>query len=152
MYLFFHVVLVGGGLASEADTNDYLFRDSFDHSSSESHLLIDGIGKSSNTDGTYRSVTTPVPRMQKLQNASKLCLQPVDGGRSIIGKSKARFVRLFVSAFVLTVTILFIIVVIVFETDSTVFENIRKTPEMMTFKSQYYIPIKEFLRTKLGLF
>ncbi|KAK0169162.1 hypothetical protein PV327_002906 [Microctonus hyperodae] len=147
-----HDSSVGGGLASEADTNDYLFRDSFDHSSSESHLLIDNIGKSSNTDSSYRSVITPVPRMQKLQNASKLCLQPVDGGQSIIGKSKTRFVRLFVSAFVLTVTILFIIVVIVFETDSIVFENIRKTSEMMTFKSQYYIPIKEFLRTKLGLF
>ncbi|XP_053593704.1 FERM domain-containing protein 5 isoform X2 [Microplitis demolitor] len=143
-----------GGQVGDGDTNDYFFRDSFDHSSSESQLL-DGLGKTQS-----RSVT-PVPKMQKLQN-SKLCLQPVGAGtRSVIvggGTSRSRalrsvrFIRLFVSAFVLTVTMLFIVIVIVFETDSAVFESMRKTPEMIAFKSHYYVPIKEFLRTKLGLF
>lgn len=138
----------------DADTNDYFFRDSFDHSSSESQL-VDGLGKTQS-----RSVT-PVPKMQKLQN-SKLCLQPVGSTtKSIIvggGSSRSRAlrsvrcIRLFVSAFILTVTMLFIVVVIVFETDSAVFESIRKTPEMISFKSHYYVPIREFLRTKLGLF
>ncbi|XP_074095410.1 FERM domain containing isoform X2 [Cotesia typhae] len=144
-----------GGQVGDADTNDYFFRDSFDHSSSESQL-VDGLGKTQS-----RSVT-PVPKMQKLQN-SKLCLQPVGSTtKSIIvgggGSSRSRAlrsvrcIRLFVSAFILTVTMLFIVVVIVFETDSAVFESIRKTPEMISFKSHYYVPIREFLRTKLGLF
>ncbi|XP_044576887.1 FERM domain-containing protein 5 isoform X2 [Cotesia glomerata] len=143
-----------GGQVGDADTNDYFFRDSFDHSSSESQL-VDGLGKTQS-----RSVT-PVPKMQKLQN-SKLCLQPVGSAtKSIIvggGSSRSRAlrsvrcIRLFVSAFILTVTMLFIVVVIVFETDSAVFESIRKTPEMISFKSHYYVPIREFLRTKLGLF
>ncbi|XP_034936689.1 FERM domain-containing protein 5 isoform X2 [Chelonus insularis] len=135
------------GQMGDGENNDYFFRDSFDHSSSESQL-VDGLGKSQS-----RSVT-PVPKMQKLQN-SKLCLQPV-GSRSIAGRSKTlrsvRFIRLFISAFVLTVTMLFIVVIIIFETDSTVFDSIRKSPEMIAFKSQYYVSIKEFLRTKLGLF
>ncbi|XP_015110508.1 protein 4.1 [Diachasma alloeum] len=136
-----------GGQPGDGDTNDYFFRDSFDHSSSESQL-VDGIGKSQS-----RSVT-PVPKMQKLQN-TKLCLQPV-GSRTMIGRAKTlrgiRIVRMFVSAFVLTVTMMFIVIVLVFETESSVFDSLRKTPEMVAFKSQYYVPIREFLRTKLGLF
>ncbi|XP_063980835.1 protein 4.1 isoform X3 [Diachasmimorpha longicaudata] len=136
-----------GGPPGDADTNDYFFRDSFDHSSSESQL-VDGIGK------THSRSVTPVPKMQKLQN-TKLCLQPV-GSRTMIGRAKTlrgiRIVRMFVSAFVLTVTIMFIVIVLVFETDSSIFDSLRKTPEMVAFKSQYYVPIREFLRTKLGLF
>ncbi|XP_011302670.1 protein 4.1 isoform X2 [Fopius arisanus] len=140
-----HDTSVGG--PGDGDTNDYFFRDSFDHSSSESQL-VDGIGN------PHSRSLTPVPKMQKLQN-TKLCLQPV-GSRTIIGRAKAlrgiRIVRMFVSAFVLTVTMLFIVIVLVFETESTVFDSLRKTPEMVAFKSQYYVPIREFLRTKLGLF
>ncbi|KYM95103.1 FERM domain-containing protein 5 [Cyphomyrmex costatus] len=73
----------------EGEANDYYFRDSFDHSSSESQLL-DASGKPHS-----RSVTP---------------------------------------------------------TDTTLFNSLRKTPEMVALRSQYYIPIKEFLRTKLGLF
>ncbi|KYQ49007.1 FERM domain-containing protein 3 [Trachymyrmex zeteki] len=73
----------------EGEANDYYFRDSFDHSSSESQLL-DASGKPHS-----RSVTP---------------------------------------------------------TDTTLFNSLRKTPEMVALRSQYYVPIKEFLRTKLGLF
>ncbi|KZC09954.1 FERM domain-containing protein 3 [Dufourea novaeangliae] len=73
----------------EGDVNDYYFRDSFDHSSSESQLL-DASGKPQS-----RSVT-PVHTM--------------------------------------------------------LFNSLRKTPEMVALRNQYYVPIKEFLRTKLGLF
>ncbi|XP_032679021.1 FERM domain-containing protein 5 isoform X3 [Odontomachus brunneus] len=142
----------------EGETNDYYFRDSFDHSSSESQLL-DASGKPHS-----RSVT-PVPKMQKLQN-SKLCLQQQQHqqqqqqqhhhlGRHANGKLRhqsLRVVRLFIPAFMLTITVLFIVTVLVFETDTTLFNSLRKTPEMVALRSQYYVPIKEFLRTKLGLF
>ncbi|XP_043591927.1 FERM domain-containing protein 5 isoform X9 [Bombus pyrosoma] len=146
----------------EGVINDYYFRDSFDHSSSESQLL-DASGKPHS-----RSVT-PVPQMQKLQN-SKVCLQQQQqqqhqqqqfqhqrqpSRRSNAAKLRhksLRVTRLFVPAFMLTITVLFIVIVIVFETDTTLFNNLRKTPEMVALKNQYYVPIKEFLRTKLGLF
>ncbi|XP_043250795.1 FERM domain-containing protein 5 isoform X4 [Colletes gigas] len=132
----------------EGDTNDYYFRDSFDHSSSESQLL-DATGKPHS-----RSVT-PVPQMQKLQN-SKLCLQQQQQpNRRVDGKLRHKslqIVRLFVPAFVLAITVLFIVLVLVFETDTMLFNSLRKTPEMVALRNQYYAPIKEFLRTKLGLF
>ncbi|XP_032679020.1 FERM domain-containing protein 5 isoform X2 [Odontomachus brunneus] len=148
----------GPPVGHEGETNDYYFRDSFDHSSSESQLL-DASGKPHS-----RSVT-PVPKMQKLQN-SKLCLQQQQHqqqqqqqhhhlGRHANGKLRhqsLRVVRLFIPAFMLTITVLFIVTVLVFETDTTLFNSLRKTPEMVALRSQYYVPIKEFLRTKLGLF
>ncbi|XP_024879898.1 FERM domain-containing protein 5 isoform X1 [Temnothorax curvispinosus] len=134
----------------EGEANDYYFRDSFDHSSSESQLL-DASGKPHS-----RSVT-PVPKMQKLQN-SKLSLQQQHhqgARRAASGKLRHRslhVVRIFIPAFMLTITVLFIVTVLVFETDTTLFNSLRKTPEMVALRSQYYVPIKEFLRTKLGLF
>ncbi|XP_015431830.1 PREDICTED: FERM domain-containing protein 5 [Dufourea novaeangliae] len=135
----------------EGDVNDYYFRDSFDHSSSESQLL-DASGKPQS-----RSVT-PVPKMQKLQN-SKLCLQQQHqqhqqpGRRLDKSRQKSlRIVKLFIPAFVLTITVLFVVIVLVFETDTMLFNSLRKTPEMVALRNQYYVPIKEFLRTKLGLF
>ncbi|XP_076236582.1 FERM domain containing isoform X2 [Calliopsis andreniformis] len=137
----------------EGEINDYYFRDSFDHSSSESQLL-DAPGKPHS-----RSVT-PVPKMQKLQN-SKLCLQQQQhqhqqqSNRRLDGKLRhktLRIVRLFIPALMLTITILFIVIVLVFETDTTLFNSLRKTPEMVALRNQYYLPIKEFLRTKLSLF
>ncbi|CAK9832897.1 FERM domain-containing protein 5 [Anthophora retusa] len=144
---------------SEGEISDYYFRDSFDHSSSESQLL-DASGKPHS-----RSVT-PVPKMQKLQN-SKLCLQqqrqhqhqqcqhqrqPNQRLNYKLKYKNLRMTRLFVPAFMLTITILFVVIVLVFETDTTLFNSLRKTPEMVALKNQYYVPIKEFLRTKLGLF
>lgn len=139
--------------------NDYYFRDSFDHSSSESQLL-DASGKPHS-----RSVT-PIPKMQKLQN-SKLCLQQQrqqqqqqqqqrhQQGRRVYGKFRHKslhVIRLFIPAFMLIITVLLIVTVLVFDTDTTLFNSLRKTPEMVALRSQYYVPIKEFLRTKLGLF
>jgi len=140
----------------EGEANDYYFRDSFDHSSSESQLL-DASGKPHS-----RSVT-PVPKMQKLQN-SKLCLQQQQHhqqqhsqGVRRVASGKLRHkslhvIRIFIPVFMLTITVLFIVTVLVFETDTTLFNSLRKTPEMVALRSQYYVPIKEFLRTKLGLF
>lgn len=137
-------------------TNDYLFRDSFDHSSSETQL-IDGTGK------PHSRTTTSVPKMQKLQNA-KLCLQATatTTATTTIATSRRdqrtkqqqniQIVRLFIPAFLLTVLVLFVLIVVVFETDVTMFNSLRKTPEMIALRNQYYVPIKEFLRTKLGLF
>lgn len=146
-FFFFFITFVSGGQSGDADTNDYFFRDSFDHSSSESQHL-DAIGKSQS-----RSVT-PIQKSQKLQN-TKLYLQ-TSGGKKINDKIKIlrgiRVFRLFISAFILTITILFIIIVLVFETETNLFDSLRKMPEILMIKSHYYAPIKEFLRTKIGLF
>ncbi|XP_020711355.2 FERM domain-containing protein 5 isoform X4 [Athalia rosae] len=126
----------------EADTNDYYFRDSFDHSSSESQLL-DATGKSHS-----RSVT-PVPKMQKLQN-SKLCLQVKKSGK--MSHKRLRIIKIFVPALMLTIVVLCIVTVLIFETDTALFNSMRKTPEMVALRNQCYAPIREFLKSKFGLF
>ncbi|KAF7390929.1 hypothetical protein HZH66_009409 [Vespula vulgaris] len=152
----------------EGEANDYYFRDSFDHSSSESQLL-DASGKPHS-----RSVT-PVPKMQKLQN-SKLCLQQKHQhqhqhqqqqqhhqqqlqqqqshlARRFQGKLRHRSLRIlrrFVPAFMLALTVFFISLVLIFETDATIFNSLRKTPEMVALRNQYYVPLKEFLRTNFS--
>ncbi|XP_051172551.1 FERM domain-containing protein 5 isoform X2 [Leptopilina boulardi] len=127
----------------EGDANDYYFRDSFDHSSSENQLL-DSTGKSHN-----RTVT-PVPKMQKLQN-SKMSSQSRRAGVKIKEKS-LRVVKLLIPAFMITIIVIFIAIVLIFETDSNFVNSLRKTPEMVALQNQFYVPIKEFLRSKLGLF
>jgi sensor c-di-GMP phosphodiesterase-like protein len=61
-------------------------------------------------------------------------------------------VKLFIPALMLTVTVLLIVTLFVFETDSKLLESLRKAPEMVALKAQYYGPIKDFLKTKLRLF
>lgn len=164
---------------------DYYFRDSFDHSSSESQLLEASAGKPGGVHGSSRSIA-PIPKMQRLQN-SKICnvgqtalgstsnalsaassaaaaaarhrgqMSPATGtvgnmANSRMAKRTVRVVRLFIPALMLTITVLFIVTVLVFETDSKLFEGLRKTPEMVALRAQYYSPIKDFLKTKLGLF
>lgn len=104
--------------------NDYCFRDSFDHSSTESQLL-DGAGK------PYSRSTTPVPKMQKLQN-SKVSLQQKRRNELMRIRHKSmRVVRFFIPACILAITLLFIALVVVFESESVLFNSLRKLPEMV---------------------
>ncbi|XP_043477730.1 FERM domain-containing protein 5 isoform X4 [Leptopilina heterotoma] len=127
----------------EGDANDYYFRDSFDHSSSDNQLM-DATGK------THNRQVTPVPKMQKLQN-TKISSQSRRNGVKIKEKS-LRVVKLLIPAFMITITVIFIAIVLIFETDSNFVNSLRKTPEMVALQNQFYVPIKEFLKSKLGLF
>lgn len=128
----------------EGDANDYYFRDSFDHSSSDNQLM-DATGKQHN-----RTVT-PVPKMQKLQN-TKISSQSSRRNGVKIKEKSLRVVKLLIPAFMITITVIFIAIVLIFETDSNFVNSLRKTPEMVALQNQFYVPIKEFLKSKLGLF
>ncbi|XP_044008490.1 protein 4.1-like [Aphidius gifuensis] len=156
-----NAIEASGGQSGDMDTNDYYFRDSFDHSSSESQHL-DVIGKIQN-----RTTNTQIPKMKKLQNSKLYSQSIVDDNCDYINRDNSnckkindktkklrgiRIFRLFVSTFLITITILFIVIVLIYETESTLFDSFRKIPEILTIKNLYYAPIKEFLRTKLGLF
>ncbi|XP_011498476.1 PREDICTED: band 4.1-like protein 3 [Ceratosolen solmsi marchali] len=174
--------VVDGAVCHEFDGSDYYFRDSFDHSSSESQLLeASGLGCKPGPHGSSRSIA-PVPKMQRLQNSKissiqqsstlsssgalsaslpasmrhrKVSPSPGPAGNAasyrIRGRS-LRVVKLFVPALVITLTVLLIVTVFVFETDSKLLESLKQTPEMAALNTRYYGPIKDFIRTKLGLF
>uniref|UniRef100_A0ABD2XCG7 FERM domain-containing protein n=1 Tax=Trichogramma kaykai TaxID=54128 RepID=A0ABD2XCG7_9HYME len=185
----------GSVLQHDYEGNDYYFRDSFDHSSSESQLL-DASGGT--LTGSRSSIHQPVPKMQRLQNSkigggggliqkggvssSTSALggpnsvlrhrhshlgqhqqhmgQPMgasstsasDAANKLMKRRAVKVVKLLVPALVLTVTVLLVVTIVVFETDSKLFEALRKTPEMVALRAQYYAPVKNFLKRKFGFF
>ncbi|XP_014209434.1 FERM domain-containing protein 5-like isoform X2 [Copidosoma floridanum] len=179
---------VDAAVCHDFDGSDYYFRDSFEHSSSESQLLETGsLSAKAGPHGSSRSIA-PVPKVQRLQN-SKICnvqqslTSPSSGitspagipGRHLAPRQahmaatassgsssvqyshrlrgcRAQLVRLLVPALMLSVTVLLVVTVLVFETDSKLFESLRKTPQMIALRDRCYGPIKKFLKSKLGLF
>ncbi|XP_014238109.1 FERM domain-containing protein 5 isoform X2 [Trichogramma pretiosum] len=182
-------------LQHDYEGSDYYFRDSFDHSSSESQLL-DASGGT--LTGSRSSIHQPVPKMQRLQN-SKIgggggliqkggvssstsalggpnsvlrhrhshlgqhqqhmgqamgasSTSASDAANKLMKRRAVKVVKLLVPALVLTVTVLLVVTIVVFETDSKLFEALRKTPEMVALRAQYYAPVKNFLKRKFGFF
>lgn len=103
------------------------------------------------TGKQHNRTVTPVPKMQKLQN-TKISSQSSRRNGVKIKEKSLRVVKLLIPAFMITITVIFIAIVLIFETDSNFVNSLRKTPEMVALQNQFYVPIKEFLKSKLGLF
>lgn len=162
-------------IASQHDWEaDYYFRDSFDHTYSDGQLVDTPYGPRS------RMTSSMTPRMQRLQNTKMTNVQAAAVAASVAAVSvnnysptprsraasrstsrvritpvrskNVRIIRILVPAIIVTVTVLFVVIVLVFETDSNIFEGLRKTPQMVAIRSHYYTPIRDFLKQKFNLF
>lgn len=137
-------------------------------------------GKLLGPHGSSRSIA-PVPKMQRLQNskisnvhqgvssstntlaagssstlrhrqmASTSTASVTKVVHSRMHSCTVRIVKYFIPL-MLTITGVLIVIVIMFETDSKLFESMKKSPEMATLRARYYAPIKNFFKNKLGLF
>ncbi|XP_075216636.1 FERM domain containing isoform X2 [Lycorma delicatula] len=138
-------VTLDTGLLKEPDqslsTSEYLFRDSVDHSSSESQLV-----GASHSHRSSRS-QTPV-----LRAGNKLPLPPPRPSPVPTNPRSKSFslLRVFIPSFLLTALSLIVIVIIVLETDYEVLGAIRRAPEMVTLRRIYYEPIKEYFKAKFS--
>ena len=63
---------------------------------------------------------------------------------------KFHFINAFIPSFVFVVFAMMIAAIIVLESDSDLFEQIRNVPEMISLRYQYYEPLKEYLLQKVG--
>ncbi|XP_071523929.1 FERM domain-containing protein 5 isoform X2 [Panulirus ornatus] len=61
------------------------------------------------------------------------------------------FLRVFLVAFVFVVFVLTCSVILVFESESGLLQGVRSTQEMMLLRLQYYQPIKEHIKSWLGI-
>ncbi|XP_067002691.2 FERM domain-containing protein 5 [Anabrus simplex] len=147
-------VPVEGGKESEGSHpfDDYYFRDSFDHSSSESQLVeLSGSGQkqqllTSSTGGGLSHRSTPVTRTK---TSSKLSLQPTPT-HSTAGSRRFNLLQVFVPSFLFVAVSLAVATILVLESDCDVLSSVRRWPEMVTLRRDYYEPAKEYLRQRLA--
>ncbi|XP_046403744.1 FERM domain-containing protein 5 isoform X5 [Ischnura elegans] len=153
--------------------NDYYFRDSFDRSSSESQLDLGPHQQSSTGHGRHLD-NAPVP-FGALRASGMNSAGPgvggggmhglVDGGAASGGGGRAGlralmssrhgmrpFVRVLVSSCVVVAVSLLAVAVVVFESNSVALGTLRKMPEMVVLRRDFYEPAKEFLRQSLQRF
>lgn len=120
---------------------DYYFRDSVDHSSSESQLM-----------GTsHRSSRSQTPvlrgsRLPLLPTARPPVTQPIPR----LPNRSFSLVRVFIPSFLIAAFSLFTVVILVLETDYEILGSLRRAPEMIALRRLYYEPTKEFFKCKFS--
>lgn len=63
---------------------------------------------------------------------------------------KFHFISAFIPSFVFVVIAMTISAIVVLESDSDLFEQIRNLPEMISLRYQYYQPLKDYILKKVG--
>jgi hypothetical protein len=112
---------------------EYYFRDSFDHSSSESQLDMGGRGSG----------------MASAREG--LALQPHPGiPPTPVPARSFNLLHVFVPAFLFAALVLAAVLIVVLESDSELLSGLRGLPEMVILRQEYYEPAKEYIRQKLG--
>ncbi|XP_057659909.1 FERM domain-containing protein 5 isoform X2 [Diorhabda carinulata] len=132
--------------------SDYYFRDSFEHSSSESQLV-----------DNYRGYETTNPSHRSSRSQTPLSHSQVDSGRIYLpntsqpAQSNVKKIKKFniLSAFIPSLVIVMVLAVVstivVLESDWELLSNVRNIPEMVTLKYQVYEPVKQYWKNKFGL-
>jgi hypothetical protein len=127
-----------------AGFSDYYFRDSLDHSSSESQLI----------GASHRSSRSPTP--VSIPRTTKIPLPPPQSSDSSTSKvtptrvsphSRFHFMRVFLPSFLVAAVLVITVIVIVLETDTEAFGALRRAPEMVALRVHYYERIKQYFKS-----
>ncbi|XP_021700902.1 FERM domain-containing protein 5 isoform X1 [Aedes aegypti] len=133
--------------------SDYYFRDSFDHSSSESgftsNVIENRLGSHLLHRQTYTSDNISSLAMHSMANNSAL-IQQQNASNSAKNVKKFSLIQAFVPSFFFVVVVLAVSAVYILESDSDMFSTMKNWPEMICLRYQYYQPLKEFLAKKFG--
>ncbi|XP_044257641.1 FERM domain-containing protein 5 [Tribolium madens] len=132
--------------------SDYYFRDSFEHSSSESQL-IDSYRGYETTNPSHRSSRSQTP-LSHSQVDGRICLpNTTHSVQTNIKKSKKfNIVSAFIPTFIIVTIFVLIAAIVMLETDCELFGSFRNIPEMVSLKYQFYEPIKQYFRSKMSIF
>lgn len=147
------------------DLSDYYFRDSFEHSSSDS-----GYTHYDRTTGSKRPHSMTADNLSfRLHHNHHHHPHQSNNAHSAAGatgtstiatthhpnemKTTKQFsvLHAFVPSFVFVVVILTAVTIFIFESESDIFVTFKNLPEMMNLKYQYYQPFKNFILRRLGL-
>lgn len=132
--------------------SDYYFRDSFEHSSSESQL-IDSYRGYETTNPSHRSSRSQTP-LSHSQVDGRICLPNTTHSLQTNVKKTRKFnvVGAFIPTVIIVTIFVLIVTIIMLETDCELFGSLRNIPEMISLRYQFYEPIKEYFRNKISIF
>lgn len=147
--------------------SDYYFRDSFEHSSSESQLIDSNYRGYETMNPSHRSSRSQTPLSHlSSQVDGRICLpntsQSPSSSRShhhhhhntIMNKKSKKFniVRTFIPTFIIVTILIVIGFILMLETDIGVLVSLKNIPEMTSLRYHFYEPIKQYFRNKLSIF
>lgn len=122
-----------------------------EHSSSESHITGTASHRSSRSQtpvppkGTVHFSPSGIPIVEDTTISDKYAEYEIGNASSSCSKA-CSFFRACLPTFIFTVLCVLIIMVVVFETDIEFFALLRRAPEMIAIRRQYYEPVKEQLQ------
>lgn len=139
-------------------TDYYTFRDSFEHSSSESgftNLTDTRIGmkpKANGPGGVDAATNSAFVSESNHHNNNSTVLQQNAANNAKSGVSARRFslLHVFVPSFVVMLILLFVMAIFIIESDPESFRTIKEWPEMVSLRFHYYEPLKKLVSELMG--
>lgn len=145
--------------------SDYFaFRDSFEHSSSDSGFtnltetrigmkLGNGVGNSTaegnnGPNHAFVSASSLSAHRSQPQGQNQTSAVQGDASKSTAGR-KHSLIRVFIPSFVSVLLFLFVAAIMIFESDSNSFLAVKNWPEMLCLRYQYYEPLKSYFKARL---
>lgn len=145
-------------VASNGVLGDYYFRESFENSSSENgfttltetrigHITKTGNGSERVDNGGFfktfsRQNAAPIDRNSLLEDANNVA----------VDVRRFPLLHIFVPSFIFVSLLLLLSTIFIIESPSDMFLALKSWPEMLSFRYQYYEPIKEFVLKRVKLF
>lgn len=147
------LLFVGNFKESYSESMLYHNRDPMEHSSSESHVTGNASHRSSRSQ-------TPVPK-GNVHFSSDITFEDrysrstdynyINFQNDLSTYSRmCSFFKACLPSVILTLTSLIVVMIIAFETDAEFFALLRRAPEMVLIRRQYYEPIKEQIQFLIG--
>lgn len=133
--------------------NDYYFRDSFDHSSSELQLIENSF-KGYDAQKSHRSSRSQTPLGQNIDNA--LCVQSGtffnSSPKITYSSRKFSVIKVFIPSLIFVLFFVTSLIIIMLETDCELFGSLRNIPEILSLRYHYYKPWKQYFFKNLSSF
>lgn len=135
--------------------SDYCFRDSFEHSSSESQLIDSGYRGYEGRNPSHRSSRSQTP-LSHSQVDGRLCPSAAGTTPSRLKSpqkyKKFNVFKTFVPTFLAVTAVTFVVTVVVLECDIEIFRSLKSIPELVSLKYHFYEPVKQYLKEKFSNF
>lgn len=135
------------------DLSDYYFRDSFEHSSTESAFINSmndtRLGPNRLLNHTSDRHTSHHSHAMNSNNASVVNQQ--NASNNAKNAKKFSLLNAFVPSFIFVIVVLMASTLFILESESDLFTSFKNVPEMVSLKYQYYQPLKRIVFKLLGM-
>lgn len=134
------------------DLSDYYFRDSFEHSSSESGFtggLNDGTNRLLNHTSEHHhhhlASTASATHPHGLISNNANIVNQQNASNNAKNAKQFSLVSAFVPSFLFVIVIVIISTIIILESDAELFVSFKNLPEIISLKYQYYQPLRKLI-------